>query len=251
MKERERKGERGKRTKDAKQNRRKGSSHFGDVRDGQLALLLWACDAENFTSGSAGRRRMLTSSRLWAKQTTGFGPSPSRTYYHPSSFYQAPLFQGSTTSQKCHLLATMASTCDLGRAFLIQGIAAMDAALGSQPSALLKSPVSASVHSPPVFSHMPGPGWACVLVLSPPTALSTVGGWAWDPGTVVPTLIVVPDLAIFPSQLLSKSHHGLCHGTHHSPLPSPCQDLSQTPSRPPPRDLLEPPLQPLLEPVRH
>jgi len=69
MKETERKGERGKRTKDAKQNRRKGSSHFGDVRDGQLALLLWTCDAENFTSGSAGRRRMLTSSRLWAKQT--------------------------------------------------------------------------------------------------------------------------------------------------------------------------------------
>lgn len=42
----------------------------------------------------------------------------------------------------------------------------------------------------------PGPGWACVfavLLLSPPTAPSAVGVWAWAPGTVVPTLTVAPD----------------------------------------------------------
>lgn len=58
--------------------------------------------------------------------------------------------------------------------------------------------------------QMPGPGWArvfAVLLLSPPTALSTVGVWAWDPGAVVPTLIVVPDLVTFLSQSLSQPLH--------------------------------------------
>lgn len=106
-----------------------------------------------------------------------------------------------------------------------------------------------------MFPHMPGPGWACVLALSPPTALSTVGVWAWDPGTVVPTLTVVPDLAIFLLQLLSKPHHRPCQRTHHSPLPSPCQDLSQTPSQPPATGLVRPSFQAhqdlsVTEPVR-
>lgn len=207
---------------------------------------------------------MLTSSRVWAKQArTWLWNIPFKDILPPIQLLQAPPSQGCTTSQKCHLLATLASTSDFGRAFLIQSLAAMDlptdtllsshsssrepASLGS----LLESPISASVHSPPVFPHMPGPGWACVLALSPPTALSTVGVWAWDPGTVVPTLTVVPDLAIFLSQLLSKPHHRPCYRTHHSPLPSLCQDLSQTLSQSLPQDLLELPSRPLSGPVSH
>lgn len=41
-----------------------------------------------------------------------------------------------------------------------------------------------------------------VLLLSPPTAPPTVGGWAWTPGAVVPTPVVVPDLGMFLSQSL-------------------------------------------------
>lgn len=79
---------------------------------------------------------------------------------------------------------------------------------------------------------MAGPGWACVLLLSPPTALSTVGVWTRDPGTVVPTLIVAPDLAIFLSQLPSKPSQGPYCRTHPSPLHTPVGTPSQTPEQP-------------------
>lgn len=77
---------------------------------------------------------------------------------------------------------------------------------GNRPhSPLLLSCGSFSLLAVP---QAPGPGWArvfAVLLLSPPTALSTVGVWAWAPGAVVPTLTVVPDLVTFLSQAPSQS----------------------------------------------
>lgn len=75
-----------------------------------------------------GSGYLLTSSKLWAKRKQEMAlqyPLEEHTTNNPTS-NQAPPFQGSTTSQKGHTLATMAPTCDFRGTYKIQSIAAMD-----------------------------------------------------------------------------------------------------------------------------
>lgn len=80
---------------DAKKNRRKGSSCFRDVMDGHLALLSDGPVMQRTSPWGVqdGGRGSLHQGFGPNKQETGFGISPSRTYYHGSNFYRLHLFR--------------------------------------------------------------------------------------------------------------------------------------------------------------
>lgn len=158
--------------------------------------------------GCVGWKKQLTSSKLWAKN------SKKLALQHPLqgqvtnglTSARLPLFRALPPSGSVTCWLPWLQCVTLG---------------GCRPTAIHSSAKGTSLPHLPVevsrlgfkrtaclFPQMSGPGWACVLLLSPPTALSTVGVWTRDPGTVVPTLNVAPGLVIFLSQLPSKPSLG-------------------------------------------
>lgn len=85
---------------------------------------------------------------------------------------------------------------------------------------------------PAASPQTPGPGVCCVAAVTANCSVA-VGVWARAPGTVVPTLTVLPDLVPFLSQPFSNpvsqpssepmatlvtACHSPCHSLYHSPI---------------------------------